>query len=219
MVKLALDPSSSRSKPKTPPGILTVRRSLLALVGRKQTVVRISFFFLLRNPPARAFVSRAQRFCTPLARRRLGCPSSSLNMLLARPIERVTVRLRVLRRPTGLSATVPLTCLSSATSSRRAPNWRSGRGGPVDTILNQPNRRRVSTGRLNRVDSQLVASPEGEFGPTLAGKTLPHSYPKNSRLRGEWAFVCVCLTLTDRASTTPCCCFLHINRSGLNHTR
>ena len=33
----------------------------------------------------------------------------------------------------------------------------------MNTILNQPNRRRVSTDRLNRVDSQLVASLDAEF--------------------------------------------------------
>ena len=47
----------------------------------------------------------------------------------------------------------------------------------MNTILNQPNRRRVSTDRLkNREDSQLAASREGESGPTPAGKTLLHSY-------------------------------------------
>ena len=44
-------------------------------------------------------------------------------------------------------------------------------------ILSQPNRRRVSTDRLNREGSQLT---------TPAGKTLPHSYPK-TRFRRERA--------------------------------
>ena len=48
------------------------------------------------------------------------------------------------------------TCLSCATSSRRAPDWCSEEAHQVDTILHQPNRRRVSMDRLNRVDSQLV---------------------------------------------------------------
>ena len=43
----------------------------------------------------------------------------------------------------------------------------------MDTILNQPNRRRVSTDRPNRIDSQLISSLEGESGPTPAGKTPP----------------------------------------------
>ena len=57
-------------------------------------------------------------------------------------------------------------------------------------VLNQPYRRRVSTDGLNRKDSQLAASLEGEPGPTPARKTLPHSYPKTSfrreRTRVEW---------------------------------
>ena len=47
----------------------------------------------------------------------------------------------------------------------------------MNIIINQPNRRRVSTDRLNREDVQLVASLEVESSPTPAGKTLPHSYP------------------------------------------
>ena len=47
-VKLAREPTSSRPKPslslKNAPRILPVRRSLLALVGRKQTVVRDQVF-------------------------------------------------------------------------------------------------------------------------------------------------------------------------------
>ena len=53
-------------------------------------------------------------------------------------------------------------------------------------ILSQPYRRRVSTDRLNREGSQLVASLEGEPGPTPAGKTLPHSFPE-TRFRREGA--------------------------------
>ena len=49
---------------------------------------------------------------------------------------------------------------------------------PENTILNQPYCRRVSTDRSDREGSQLAASLEGEPGPTPAGKTLPHSYPK-----------------------------------------
>ena len=43
---------------------------------------------------------------------------------------------------------------------------------------------RVSADWLNREDSQLVASVEGESSPTPAGKTLPHLYPK-TRFRRE----------------------------------
>ena len=43
---------------------------------------------------------------------------------------------------------------------------------------------RVSTDWLNREDSQLVVSVEGEFSPTPAGKTLSRLYPK-TRFRRE----------------------------------
>ena len=55
---------------------------------------------------------------------------------------------------------------------------------PENTIISQPYCRRVSTDRPNREGSQLAASLEGEPGPTPAGKTLPHSYPK-TRFRRE----------------------------------
>ena len=55
---------------------------------------------------------------------------------------------------------------------------------PENTILSQPHCRRVSTDRSDREGSQLAASLEGEPGPTPAGKTLPHLYPK-TRFRRE----------------------------------
>ena len=69
-------------------------------------------------------------------------------------------------------------CLSRATISRRAPNWSSEKAHLVNTFPNLPSRRRTSTDRLIREDSQFIASLEGEFSPTPAGKILPHSYPK-----------------------------------------
>ena len=55
---------------------------------------------------------------------------------------------------------------------------------PGNTILSQPYYcRRVSTDRLNREGSQLVASLEGGPGPTSAGKTLP----RETRFRRERA--------------------------------
>ena len=57
---------------------------------------------------------------------------------------------------------------------------------PENTILSQPYCRHVSTDRPNREGSKLAASLEGEPGPTLAGKTLPHSYPE-TRFRRERA--------------------------------
>ena len=55
----------------------------------------------------------------------------------------------------------------------------------MNTILNQSYHRRVSIDPLNREDSQLAASLEGEPGPTLAGKNLPHSHPQNQVSEGE----------------------------------
>ena len=60
------------------------------------------------------------------------------------------------------------------------------RRAPGNTTLSQPYRRRVSIDRPNREGSQLGASLEGEPGPTSAGKTLRHSYPE-TRFRMERA--------------------------------
>ena len=57
---------------------------------------------------------------------------------------------------------------------------------PENTILSQPYCRRVSTDRPNRESSQLIASLEGEPGPTPAGKTLPHSYPETITILFYW---------------------------------
>ena len=137
------------------------------------------------EPPVHAFDSRAQAFITPLARRRPSCPPPSPNLVLTRPIKRTMIRLRVcggtlLGFPR--QGQLPLAC---RTSSRSAPNWRSGRGAPC-RYHPQPTKppRRVSTDRLNRVDSQLVAHLKAESGPTPAGKTLPHSSPR-TRFRRE----------------------------------
>ena len=59
----------------------------------------------------------------------------------------------------------------------------------MSNILNQPNRRRVSTDRLNREDSQLILSFKGESSPTAAGEALPHSYSK-TRFRSKGARLC-----------------------------
>ena len=59
------------------------------------------------------------------------------------------------------------------------------RRAPGNTILSQPYRRRVSTGRLNRAGSQLAAPLEGEPGPTPAGKTLPRMRTTKNLNRSE----------------------------------
>ena len=55
-------------------------------------------------------------------------------------------------------------------------NWSSEEAYLLNTILNQPYRRRVSADGLNRKDSKLAAFIEGESGPTPAGKTRRHSF-------------------------------------------
>ena len=125
------------------------------------------------------FDSRAQGFSNPLARRRSSCPPSSTNLVLTRSIARAAAPYQAFRE------SVP--CLLSATTSRRAPNKSSEKAHLVNTILNQPNRGRVSTDRLNREDNRLAASLKGEFSPTLAGKTLQHSYPPKNGFREERA--------------------------------
>ena len=69
------------------------------------------------------------------------------------------------------------TCLSRVTYSRLVLNWLSEKAQRVDTILNQNNRHRDSTERLNGVDRQLVLSLGGEFGSTPAVKAVQNSYP------------------------------------------
>ena len=57
----------------------------------------------------------------------------------------------------------------------------------MNTTLNQPNSRRVSTDRLNRGKTAIwLKSLERESSPTPVGKTLPNSYPK-IRFRRERA--------------------------------
>ena len=110
LVKPTREPASGHPHPraslKNAPGILPVRRSLLALVGRKQTVVRNQLSPLQQKPSAvrAACGSRAQGFSPPLTRRPSSCPYSPDEV--ARP-----------RRPTKLSTTLPPPCLSRATSS------------------------------------------------------------------------------------------------------
>ena len=76
--------------------------------------------------------------------------------------------------------------LSRATTSRRVSNW-SSEEAHLNTILNQSNHRHISTDSLDREDSQLVASLEGDSSPTRpTGKTHPYSNP-NTRFRRERA--------------------------------
>ena len=146
--------------PENTPGILPVRRSQLALVGRKQTAVR-DISFSLGNLSVRACDSRAQAFSTSLARRRPRCLPRSPNLVLTRLLERATVRLRVLMRPTRISATVPPASRVPSTSDRQQIGARKRHIWRTQSSTNQT-AAASSTDRLNREDSQLVASFGGE---------------------------------------------------------
>ena len=169
-MKPAREPASSRPKPcaslKNASRILPVRHSLLALVGRKQTVV-IDQSFSLRNFPVRAFDSRAQGFSFLLARQRSSCPPPSPNLVRAHPMERYQ----------ALRDSAP--CLSRATTSRRAPNWSSeeARTSWGTSIFGSSTNHAAAA-------SLLAASPEGELGTTPAGKT-PILIPQNPVSEGE----------------------------------
>ena len=85
-VKPAREPTSSPPKPFASlmthhAVILPVRRFLVALAGRKQTAVVRDRLFPQKPLAARTFDSRAQRFSTPLNRRRSSCPPSSWCLL------------------------------------------------------------------------------------------------------------------------------------------
>ena len=65
--------------------ILACSPLLVAVVGRRMTMVRHSFS--LRNLPVQACDSRAQGFSPPLARRRSSFPPPSPNLVRTHPIE------------------------------------------------------------------------------------------------------------------------------------
>ena len=178
-MKPAREPASSRPKPcaslKKPPNL--ARSPLLAGLRRNKTDRGQRSAFppeTLRFAPA--FDSRAQRF-TPLARRSMSCPPPSLNLVRTDPIERYQ----------ALRDSSP--CLSRATNSRKGHQIGTRKRrtpGSNIALLNHPKcRRRVSTDRLNREDSQLAASLEGEPGPTPAGKTLPRTHTPKPGIRGR----------------------------------
>ena len=172
----AREPASSRPKPcaslKKPHESCPFAAPCRPSQEENKPWSEISFF--LRNLPVHAFDSRAQGFSTPLARRRSSCPPPSPNLVRTQPIERYQ----------ALRDSAP--CLSCAPPPEVHQIGARKRRAPGATILNQPHRRRVSADRLSRQKVQLVASLEGEPGPSPAGKTLPHSYP-DTRFRRERA--------------------------------
>ena len=81
---------------------------------------------------------------------------------------------RALSGSTG-QCLLPLACYQLPKSTK----LELGRGAHLRNITHdQPYRRRISTDQMNRGDSQLAASLEGEPGPTSAGKTLPRPFKK-----------------------------------------
>ena len=185
LVKPVHEASPIRSKPcgalKNAPGILPIRRSLLAVVGRKNKVVQDQF--LPHKPPG-------SRLCFSHARVQYlpGSPTNELLSTLAEPdvyspdksLHGTLARAAALHHAFRSSAS----CLSRATTSRRTPNRGSKKAQLWITILNQPEHCRVQTDRLDCEDSQLVTFLEGESIPTPAGKTLSHSLPQKQFSEG-----------------------------------
>ena len=129
---------------KNAPQILPVRGSLLALVGRKQTVVKDQLLFSLRNLPVCAFDCCAQGFSIPLARRTSSCPPTSPNLVPTHLMERYR----------ALRDSVP--CVSRAATFRREPKWSSEKARtwehhPRLTIIPPPRLSRPAESRRQSV--------------------------------------------------------------------
>ena len=171
--RASIQPHKALCIPENAPRIFPVRRSLVALVGKKNTVVRHDVS--LRSLPVLAFDSRVQGFSTPLARRRSSYPLTSTNLVRTYPIERYQ----------ALRDGVP--CLScAATPPEGHQVGARKRRASGSTIPSQPYRRRVSTDRINCEDSQLAASSlDGESGPTPRRKDTPLLIPRNQVSEGE----------------------------------
>ena len=92
--QISIQPSKAPCIPEEPPRnhARLPLCSFLALVERKQTVVRVQFS--PQNPPG----SSTQGFNTLLARRRQSCFPPSPNMVFTHPGERATESMSVLRR-------------------------------------------------------------------------------------------------------------------------
>ena len=162
---------------KTRPGILSVRRSLLAFVGRENCFLR------------KALGSRLSFSCTKgvqhsPARRQSSRPPPSPNLMLTRPIERATVRLRVLLRHTMLPATVPPASRVPPSPEGHNIGARKRRTWCKSSSTNQTAAASQPTGWIVKIASWLRL--EAESSHTPAGKTLPHLYPK-TRFRRERA--------------------------------
>ena len=151
-MKLAREPASSRPKP-----CASLKRPhessllLVALVGRKMTVVRDQLF--PQKPPGSRF-----RFSRTGVQPSPGSSTIELPSAFAEsgayPPDR-----ELPGSPRQCS--LPLACRHLPEGHQiGARKWRT----PENTILSQPYCRRVSTDRPNREGSQLAASLEGEPG-------------------------------------------------------
>ena len=205
LVRLAREPTSSRPSSwascKNAPRILLVCRSLLALEGKKQTTVVRNHRFPPSEPPRPAPLIRALKGSRLLLRfvddRAALRPRRKWCLLVRRKSVPWCACAYCGALLSGFSRRhhLPLAC---HTSCRRASYWRLEKAHWVDSIFNQANRRRVSTDRLNRADSQLVSSLESESGPTPAGKTLPTLIPQNRVSEGKGTI--------KLFFSRPCCC-------------
>ena len=148
--KLALDPASSRSKPcaflKNILKILSGRRSSLALLGKKQTVIRDQLSDQ-KPPGSRLWFSRTRVQHSPGSSTIKLSSALSLNLVgvLIHPIEDATERLRV---PNRLSATtVPSASRVEFCSSTAAVQW-------VD----------LDTRHVDNIQQNSALSAESEIG-------------------------------------------------------
>ena len=159
--------------PRKSPTNLARSLFLVALVGRKVTVVRDQLF--PQKPPGSRFRFSRTGIQPSPGSSTIELPSAFAESGAYPPDRELPGSPR--------QCSLPLAC-------RHPPGGHQigarKRRPPENTILSQPYCRRVSTVRPNREGSQLAASLEGEPGPTPAGKTLPHSYPE-TRFRRERA--------------------------------
>ena len=144
------------------PRILSVRRSLLALVGRKQTVRSQRSAFSSENTLFAPLILAHKGSALPwLVDDRATIHTHSPNLVLTIYVQQHTSRLRVLWRSTRLSATAPpVSRVPPPPPERRAPNkLELGRGAPDERHQPQPTNKPPP--RLNRPDNESRRQPVG----------------------------------------------------------
>ena len=166
-MKPAREPASGHQNPSASlknPSNLARSPLLVALVGRKMTVVRHQLF-PQKTPGSHAFDFRAQGFSPPLARRQSSCPPPLPNLVRTHPIEHYqTLRDSVL-------------CLSRAATLPKGINMELGRGTHLETPFSANHTAAASqpTGRIAKAASWLHLL---RVSPTPIGKALPNSCPE-----------------------------------------